>query len=101
MYLFVALWYDLLASSTPPVPFPVDAGTVFSSFMAACRCPMRVLVVVTTSTIRAFCPIYPRPAPPFAALAVPCALSLASESCPHPFAFFFFLQLPARRWEQL
>ncbi len=37
-YLFVALWFDMLASSTPPVPFPFDAGNVFSSFMAACRC---------------------------------------------------------------
>jgi hypothetical protein len=37
MYLFVALWYDLLAASTPPVRFNVDAGTVFSAFMAACR----------------------------------------------------------------
>ena len=36
-YLFVALWFDMLASSTPPVPFPFDAGNVFSSFMAACR----------------------------------------------------------------
>ena len=37
MYLFVALWYDHLAAATPPVRVTVDAGTVFSAFMAAGR----------------------------------------------------------------
>jgi hypothetical protein len=37
MYLFVALWYDHLTAATLPARFNIDAGTVFSAFMAACR----------------------------------------------------------------